>query len=314
MTKKRIRQMNAALLRRLSLRPAAEYLAGREETAVQLVGEGYFQRFAPLMDRRLCCARVLDLCRGDLERLDGPEPEEGWLPYCYDFARRLLFPERDARPAHGAGAVFFLSVLQVLLDAERELLDYDPAWNFVPPGPEELEDCPAAPQFGQMMRLWRREFVYEMMRLGLEVTPYRTLEHIVGVHHVAVTAGRALRRGGVELDLALVSGSAIGHDIGKFGCRPGERVPYLHYYYTDQWFRRRKLTDIGHVAANHSVWDLELDYLSVESLLLIYADFRGEADPGRPGPGGHENLLPGGGLQRDPLQAGRSGLGKAPPL
>ena len=274
MTKKRIRQMNAALLRRLSLRPAAEYLAGREETAAQLVGEGYFQRFAPLMDRRLCCARVLDLCREDLERLDGPEPEEGWLPYCYDFARRLLFPEKDARPAHGAGAVFFLSVLQVLLDAERELLDYDPAWDFVPPGPEELEDCPAAPQFGQMMRLWRREFVYEMMRLGLEVTPYRTLEHIVGVHHVAVTAGRALRRGGVELDLALVSGSAIGHDIGKFGCRPGERVPYLHYYYTDQWFRRRRLTDIGHVAANHSVWDLELDYLSVESLLLIYADFR----------------------------------------
>lgn len=274
MTKKRIRQMNAALLRRLSLRPAAEYLAGREEMVAQLVGEGYFQRFAPLMDRRLSCARVLDLCREDLERLDGPEPEEGWLPYCYDFARRLLFPEKDARPAHGAGAVFFLSVLQVLLDAERELLDYDPAWDFVPPGPEELEDCPAAPQFGQMMRLWRREFVYEMMRLGLEVTPYRTLEHIVGVHHVAVTAGRALRRGGVELDLALVSGSAIGHDIGKFGCRPGERVPYLHYYYTDQWFRRRKLTDIGHVAANHSVWDLELDYLSVESLLLIYADFR----------------------------------------
>ena len=78
-----------------------------------------------------------------------------------------------------------------------------------------------------------------MMRRGLEVTPYRTLEHIVGVPHVAVTAGRALRRGGVELDLALVSGSAIGHDIGKFGCRLGERVPYLHYYYTDQWFRRR---------------------------------------------------------------------------
>ena len=79
MTKKRIRQMNAALLRRLSLRPAAEYLAGREEMVAQLVGEGYFQRFAPLMDRRLSCARVLDLCREDLERLDGPEPEEGWM-------------------------------------------------------------------------------------------------------------------------------------------------------------------------------------------------------------------------------------------
>ena len=274
MTRKRIRQMNAALLRRLSRRPAAEYLAGREDLVQQLVGEGYFQRFVPLMADRVSCAGALDLCREDLERLDGPEPREGWLPYCYGFARRLLFPEKHGDRSHGAGAVFFLSVLQVLLDAERELRDYDPAWDFAPPAPEELTDCPAAAQFGQMLRLWKREYVYEMMRLGLEVTPYRTLEHIVGVHHVAVTAGRALRRGGVPLDLALVSGSAIGHDIGKFGCHPGERVPYLHYYYTDQWFRRRRMTDIGHVAANHSVWDLELDYLSVESLLLIYADFR----------------------------------------
>ena len=31
---------------------------------------------------------------------------------------------------------------------------------------------------------------------------------------------------------------------------------------------------IGHIAANHSTWDLELANLSVESLLLIYADFR----------------------------------------
>ena len=276
MTKKRIRQMNSALRRRLTGRPAADWLPQGESFARRLETEGYMQRFVPLFQgRRLRCADVLALCRPELDALSGgAAPQQGWLAYTYDFARRLLYPKRDTPEPFGPGAVFFLSVLQVLLDAERELLDYDPAWDFVPPGPEELEDCPAALQFGQMMRLWRREFVYEMMRLGLEVTPYRTLEHIVGVHHVAVTAGRALRRGGVELDLALVSGSAIGHDIGKFGCRLGERVPYLHYYYTDQWFRRRKLTDIGHVAANHSVWDLELDYLSVESLLLIYADFR----------------------------------------
>ena len=38
--------------------------------------------------------------------------------------------------------------------------------------------------------------------------------------------------------------------------------------------RRLGLPAIGHIAANHSVWDLELENLSVESLLLIYADFR----------------------------------------
>ena len=31
---------------------------------------------------------------------------------------------------------------------------------------------------------------------------------------------------------------------------------------------------MSHIASNHSTWDLELESLSVESLLLIYADFR----------------------------------------
>ena len=35
-----------------------------------------------------------------------------------------------------------------------------------------------------------------------------------------------------------------------------------------------KMEGIGHIAANHSTWDLELDNITVESLVLIYADFR----------------------------------------
>lgn len=240
-----------------------------------LEGENYIQRFAPLYDGgRIRCADVLALCRPELDVLSTGEPEGGWLLYTYDFARSLLFPEKGTVWTHGAGASFLLSVLQVLLAAERDLVPYDPAWDIAFLPESELEGSACAASYGQMARLWRREYVYEMMRLGLEATPYRTLEHIAGVHHVAVTAGRALKKSGVAVDLALVSGAAAGHDIGKFGCRPGERVPYLHYYYTDLWFRRRRITDIGHVAANHSVWDLEPDYLSVESLLLIYADFR----------------------------------------
>ena len=76
------------------------------------------------------------------------------------------------------------------------------------------------------------------------------------------------------VDLPLLSGAAAGHDIGKFGCKSGERVPYLHYHYTDQWFTQRGLETIGHIASNHSVWDLELENLSSESLALVYADFR----------------------------------------
>ena len=275
MNKKRIRQMDLALRRRLSDRPAADYFAPGDALLRALETEGYMQRFAGLFSgARLRCADVLALCRPELEVLCPGEPSEGWLAYAYDYARRLLYPEKTGAEPFAPGAVFLLSVLQVLFAAEAELLPHDPAWTFDFLTDDELGGSPCAPSYQRFLRLWRREFVYELMRLGLEVTPYRTLEHIAGVHHLAVTAARALRKSGVAVDVALVSGAAAGHDLGKFGCRPGERVPYLHYFYTDQWFRRRRMTDIGHVAANHSVWDLEPDYLSVEALLLIYADFR----------------------------------------
>lgn len=275
MNKKRIRQMDLALRRRLSDRPAADYFAPGDALLRTIESEGYMQRFTGLFNgTRLRCADVLALCRPELEVLCPGEPSEGWLAYAYDYARRLLYPEKTDAEPFAPGAVFLLSVLQVLFAAEAELLPHDPAWTFDFLTDDELADSPSAPSYQRFLRLWRREFVYELMRLGLEVTPYRTLEHIAGVHHIAVTAARALRKSGVAVDVALVSGAAAGHDLGKFGCRPGERVPYLHYFYTDQWFRRRRMTDIGHVAANHSVWDLEPDYLSVEALLLIYADFR----------------------------------------
>ena len=275
MNKKRIRQMDLALRRRLSDRPAADYFAPGDALLRTIETEGYMQRFAGLFSgARLRCADVLALCRPELETLCPGEPSEGWLAYAYDYARRLLYPEKTDAEPFAPGAVFLLSVLQVLFAAEAELLPHDPAWTFDFLTDDELAGSPCAPSYQRFLRLWRREFVYELMRLGLEVTPYRTLEHIAGVHHIAVTAARALRKSGVAVDVALVSGAAAGHDLGKFGCRPGERVPYLHYFYTDQWFRRRRMTDIGHVAANHSVWDLEPDYLSVEALLLIYADFR----------------------------------------
>ena len=274
MNKKRIRQMDLLLRRRLSDRPASDFSLFQ-----QVETEGYMQRFTCLFNgSRLRCADVLSLLRPDLEALcpnGSGEPESGWAAYTYDYARRLLFPEKSQpSDVFAPGAVFFLSVLQVLFTAEGELLPHDPLWTFDFLSEEELSASPSANSYARFLRLWKREFIYELMRLGLEVTPYRTLEHIAGVHHIAVTAARALRESLVPVDVALVSGAAAGHDLGKFGCRPGERVPYLHYYYTDLWFRRRRITDIGHIAANHSVWDLEPDYLSAEALLLIYADFR----------------------------------------
>lgn len=141
-------------------------------------------------------------------------------------------------------------------------------------GDEEASSFECAAEYSRFKKFFAQEYIYEMMRLNAEVTPFRTLEHIAGVHYVAMTVARGLYAAGVPIDLTLTSGAAAGHDLGKFGCKPNERVPYLHYYYTNQWFNNHSMEYIGHIAANHSTWDLEPENLSVESLVLIYADFR----------------------------------------
>ena len=229
------------------------------------------------LQARLTCAQVLEGCAPALEKLAPQAPEGGWLAFCYRLASRTMFPGSFDPPgteAQREGGLFFLTVLQVLLDQERAALPFDPLMDFQFLPEEVSAACEKGGEYRRFLAAWREEFLYELMRLGIEVTPFCTLSHIAGVHYIALHAAQGLADAGVEVDLALISGAAAAHDVGKFGCRPGERVPYLHYYYTDQWLLERRMEGISHIAANHSVWDLELESLSVESLLLIYADFR----------------------------------------
>ena len=241
---------------------------------------------APLLPirERLTCVQALASFRPMLDAL-APEPEEGWLRCAYQVALSLLYPRADGAhtSAQWDGALCFLQFLQVLFDAERQSLPFDPWLDFAFCTEEELSGSAVAAEYRLFQKRLRIEYVYELLRLGREATPFRTLEHIAGVHHAAMTVARAFKAGGGRIDLGLMSGAAAAHDIGKFGCRPGERVPYLHYYYTDLWCSRRNLHAIGHIAANHSVWDLEIENLSAESLVLVYADFRVKQSRGTDG-------------------------------
>ena len=225
---------------------------------------------------RFTCAGILEYCREELERLCGV-PEEGWLSFSYQYSTHILYPDEEFQrksAPFAAGALLYLNILQFFFDEERKTVPFDPFKDFAFLPEEEYSSCERAGEYAHFMREFRDQYVYEMMRLNKEATPFETLEHIAGVHYVAMTVARGLKEAGVPIDLALASGAAAGHDLGKFGCKPNERVPYLHYYYTAQWFNAYHMENIGHIAANHSTWDLELDNISVESLVLIYADFR----------------------------------------
>ena len=227
---------------------------------------------------RFRAVHIAEIFSGLLGML-GSVPEEGWPANAYQYVLGQLFPEKNA--ADGAddcarGRRVYLRLLQVLFKYERLNLPFDPTVDIRFLRMPEIEAGGYNREYQRFDRMSRLQYVYEFMRIGTEITPWNTLGHIAGVHYVAMHVARQLAHLNVPVDLGMVSAAAAAHDIGKYGCKKGEerRIPYLHYYYTDLCLNRFNMPMISHIAANHSTWDLELENLSVESLILIYADFR----------------------------------------
>ncbi|MBR4020922.1 MAG: phosphohydrolase, partial [Firmicutes bacterium] len=230
-------------------------------------------------DGRFQASKILPVIRDAVPAL-AEEPEEGWLRYCYSYTLSRLFPEVNEafhpRDQYRKGRLWLLQILHGVYRYEVLHLAYDPTKNMQFLTAAEVEAEGFTQEYLKLRKMSKSLYLYEFMRIGIDITPFNTLGHVAGVHYVAMHAARQLYAAGVPVDLALISGAAASHDIGKYGCRKHEekRIPYLHYYYTDLCMNRFGMPVIGHIAANHSTWDLELENLSVESLLLIYADFR----------------------------------------
>lgn len=137
---------------------------------------------------------------------------------------------------------------------------------------EALEDD----EYKKFQKAFKNDNIYALMKLSRDIYGFNTLDHVTGVHFVGMFIARQLKNLSLPLDLGRVSGALAGHDIGKYGVKLSEmnRVPYLHYYYSDIWFKKHGINYIRNIAVNHSTWDLELENLSLEALILIYSDFR----------------------------------------
>lgn len=227
------------------------------------------------------CEGVLQLCQNILDEISKNNQPGNWLEYIYQFALNNSFPNAvqiDFDITLNKGAIIYLRILRILSTVERESdnstsqVKYPLTFLTV----KEEKEFRVSSEYRKFKRVFYRDFVYEMMKLHRAAKGHNTIDHICGVHLVAMHIGRQLFEAGLPIDLGWVSGSAAGHDIGKYGCKGEElkRVPYLHYYYAEQWFKFHKMPYIGHIAANHSTWDLELENLPIESLILIYSDFR----------------------------------------
>lgn len=226
------------------------------------------------------CEKSAKLCANITEKLGGISGRE-LLKYIYDWTRAVMFPENfrvEKTKEHERARLFYCELLHILLEMEKAYKDFVPTRQFrlLPYEISETEDADTGQEYQTFLDLMDEQYMMEFYRLSTEITPYDSLGHVAGVHHVAMHVAKQLAKLNKPVDLKLMSGAAALHDIGKFGCRAMElrRTPYLHYYYSDVYTRRFGMPEIGHIAVNHSTWDLELDELSIENLILIYADFR----------------------------------------
>ncbi|SHH01002.1 nicotinate-nicotinamide nucleotide adenylyltransferase [Tepidibacter thalassicus] len=230
------------------------------------------------------CKSIFLLCENILNQMYKGLNQNEWLIYIYNIALYKSFPDAveidvNSIPQNIKNAChIYLKILKIICEYEKIsnsssfYIKYP--LNFLTN--DEINNLENPSEYKKFIKAFKDEYIYEMMKLNQEILKHNTLDHICGVHHLAVYIARQLKFIGIPVDLGRVSGSAAGHDLGKFGCKKSEskKVPYLHYYYTDQWFKKHNITYIGHIALNHSVWDLELENLSLESLILIYCDFR----------------------------------------
>ena len=136
--------------------------------------------FTPIRSR-ISCAGAVDAFRPLLMSL-APEPPEGWLRYAYQVALSLLYPAADHShtSAQWDGALCFLQFLQVLLRAEGRALPFDPWLDFAFCSEEELSDSGVAEEYRRFLARVQGEYIYELLRMSTEVTPFKTLNHIAG--------------------------------------------------------------------------------------------------------------------------------------
>ena len=231
--------------------------------------------------RRDLCAAVLVLCAPEFEA--PAPPTQVFLSSLYQKLCGRMFPDGLPEiPALTADEEGYLAALESALQNPAD--SFDPCLDLLPLPEDSIPGSRVEGQYRLFTDTVRQDHLMAVMRLGMEATPFDPASHTIGVHNVALHTAILAKRAGFPVDLPLVRAAALGHDIGKFGCRGEDlgRIAYLHYYYTWQWFSRNRMEEIGYISANHSTWDLEFENLPIESLLLIYADFRvrGTRQPG----------------------------------
>ena len=125
----------------------------------------------------LDCATILSHCTKTLKRF-GEEPASGWLQFTYRYAISLSYPEHSydlGTTKQQDGALFILAVLQAFYQTAHRRALIDQRFDLHFPNERDIEDSEYSDEYHAAFSCFKKSFVYEMMRLAQEITPYTIL-------------------------------------------------------------------------------------------------------------------------------------------
>ena len=99
------------------------------------------------------------------------------------------------------GCLIFMQLLRGLYHYERNVLPFDPKKDMPLIPAEEIARKGYIKEYLRLRMLATDDYIYEFMRIGIDITPFNTLGHVGGVHYVAVYAARQLARNGIPVDV-----------------------------------------------------------------------------------------------------------------
>ncbi|MBK5252778.1 MAG: cytidyltransferase, partial [Peptostreptococcaceae bacterium] len=170
------------------------------------------------------CGAVYSLMKEILLVVSGGAEPKDWLQYIYQYALNKSFPHAvqiEMNPELDHASELYLDVLATVAESQKKSGDgtWQSKYAFEYLKESEIERLENSYEYERFVDVFRNDHVYEMMKLNQEVVGYSTLDHIMGVHYLALFVARQLKNLGVSIDLGRVSGAAAGHDIGKYGCK-----------------------------------------------------------------------------------------------
>ncbi len=225
-------------------------------------------------------------CRENMDSWLFSSEEKALKDILYNYNQGLLYPHTlEKRYSGSVRDIYFLRFYSLYTRILKTFiinakLNPGNGWEYNYPycglEPEEYKDSRFKKEYEQFAEVFSRQNVYGLMKMSQEWKGYTSLDHTLGVYSLCMFIGLQMKNLGFPVDLAILSGASIGHDIGKYGCVGEElkQIAYYHYFYTKEWYDRNGLYNLSHYATNHSTWDLEELRLPNETIILIYSDFR----------------------------------------